>query len=480
MKRTILTFYVVMCHALLVCAIDAQTGARSASRIKKGRPLSVRLAAVLGKAEKLKVRCGAWVLRYGEDKPLYAYAADDAFIPASNMKVLTAILALETFGKKHEFVTEFRVNNAGVLSVSGTGDPCLNSACGSSREIFAKLAASLVDEQKVKIRGLFLDDRGWAGPSRPSGWPAGQLGHHYAAPTGPFVLEEGCLVARLDPSGMKSGPCRVSLVPSFLSLPHKGKIMLTGNRKRGGEYHVGEDGDGNLVLRGFFHNATPFRLVRVAANDPMRLFENALRGALKSRGMVCGPRIVAAPSASGDLVYAHRSALTKSVSRMLVSSSNFQAEQLVRLVALKKGKAASFEEGAGLLDARFRAFAAKKGSFVVADGSGLSRGNRVSPALLGKALQSAYRAPYNKALVQAFAQSGVSGTLLTRMKGLLRGNVRAKTGWIRGASGLTGYVRTANKKTLIFSILMNYDSRVANRKLKAIQDDFVTELFVHG
>ena len=72
--------------------------------------------------------------------------------------------------------------------------------------------------------------------------------------------------------------------------------------------------------------------------------------------------------------------------------------------------------------------------------------------------------------------AGQSGTLAERFTGTdLVGRVRAKTGWIRGASALSGMLERADGSVRYFSILMNYDPKKdgLNRDLKRLQEDIV-------
>jgi len=66
----------------------------------------------------------------------------------------------------------------------------------------------------------------------------------------------------------------------------------------------------------------------------------------------------------------------------------------------------------------------------------------------------------------------VDGTLKRRMGDrLLKGRVLAKTGWIRGTSALSGYLR-AGKREIAFSILVSYPPSVGgfNKYCKAAQE----------
>ena len=95
---------------------------------------------------------------------------------------------------------------------------------------------------------------------------------------------------------------------------------------------------------------------------------------------------------------------------------------------------------------------------VVADGSGLSRGNRVTAALVTAWLAEMHEdETLSDVFLQSLAVAGTSGTLEKRFAGIdLHGaTVRAKTGYINAVSCLSGYVATPDGRTLCFSVLVN-------------------------
>jgi D-alanyl-D-alanine carboxypeptidase/D-alanyl-D-alanine-endopeptidase (penicillin-binding protein 4) len=114
----------------------------------------------------------------------------------------------------------------------------------------------------------------------------------------------------------------------------------------------------------------------------------------------------------------------------------------------------------------------------VADGSGLSRMNNVTPRLLADVLtRVATRFPddQRKLFEAALPEGGTDGTLRSRFKNTFaQGRVHAKTGTLGGASSLSGYVVTKAGERLVFSILMNnYDRRGGASKARAAQDAVV-------
>jgi len=84
--------------------------------------------------------------------PLLAQHVDEAFVPASVTKIVTAWMAMEVLGGDYRFETRFYLDSKRVLYVRGGGDPFLIS------EELAALATELVAAiGKQPITGVVLD-----------------------------------------------------------------------------------------------------------------------------------------------------------------------------------------------------------------------------------------------------------------------------------------------------------------------------------
>ena len=94
-------------------------------------------------------------------------------------------------------------------------------------------------------------------------------------------------------------------------------------------------------------------------------------------------------------------------------------------------------------------------AYRIADGSGLSLYNYVTPELMVKLLCYAYKnTKLFMQLYPALPIAGQDGTLKKRMTGpYTNGRVKAKTGTLTGISSLAGYLTTANNHVLAFSII---------------------------
>lgn len=142
--------------------------------------------------------------------------------------------------------------------------------------------------------------------------------------------------------------------------------------------------------------------------------------------------------------------------RMMKRSDNFFAECLFyQLASLSGHRPAGRSEATGYIDMIIRETGLDPAQYQIADGSGLSLYNYVSPELLVKLLQYAYiNESIRSHLLPSLPIAGIDGTLERRMlKTLAQGNVRAKTGTVEGVSSLSGYCTSPEGHVLVFSII---------------------------
>lgn len=145
---------------------------------------------------------------------------------------------------------------------------------------------------------------------------------------------------------------------------------------------------------------------------------------------------------------------------MLRDSDNVVAEALARQVALARGGEASFPGAARAVREVLAELGLPTEQVQLSDGSGLSRDNRLTTALLAGLLTVA-AGDDNVKLSGLFAGlpvAGYSGTLHDRFigeSGAAVGLVRAKTGTLNGVSALAGVVPDADGRLLSFSLIAN-------------------------
>ena len=141
---------------------------------------------------------------------------------------------------------------------------------------------------------------------------------------------------------------------------------------------------------------------------------------------------------------------------MMKESDNLYAESMFYQIAASIGKRPAEAAHARQLIKQLLTKAGVTGvQYRIADGSGLSLYNYVTPELMIRLLRYAYlKRDVIAALYPALPVAGVDGTLKKRMtKGPAYENVHAKTGTVSGISSLAGYCRAANQHFLAFCII---------------------------
>jgi len=147
------------------------------------------------------------------------------------------------------------------------------------------------------------------------------------------------------------------------------------------------------------------------------------------------------------------------VELMLQRSDNVLAEALARRVAVARGAPASFAGAAGATRAVITDLGLDVSGQLLVDGSGLSRGNRLTADLLTRLLVAAAAPdqPRLRAVLSGLPVAAWSGTLEKRfVRGAAlpaAGLVRAKTGTLSGVSALAGVVVDADGRQLAFAVV---------------------------
>jgi serine-type D-Ala-D-Ala carboxypeptidase/endopeptidase (penicillin-binding protein 4) len=139
--------------------------------------------------------------------------------------------------------------------------------------------------------------------------------------------------------------------------------------------------------------------------------------------------------------------------RMDVESDNYLAEMVLKTLGSVVARHGTTAAGAAVVRSILAAHAVPLAGIRLADGSGLSVLDRLSPKALVTILQRAWAdRDVRSVLFRILPVGGRDGTLEDRMtRPPARGNVRAKTGTLDGVSALSGFVR----ERYAFSVLVN-------------------------
>jgi D-alanyl-D-alanine carboxypeptidase/D-alanyl-D-alanine-endopeptidase (penicillin-binding protein 4) len=347
---------------------------------------------------------GLFVIDAESGKPVCARAAKAPRILASNTKLFTTSTALSRFGPEYRIVTKLltdgKIDAAGVLHGSlylqGGGDPALGVPSFYNRY-----------SGGVGTNLLLL---------------ASQLG----------AAGVDAVTGRLYADDSVFDRLRGVADSGYATSPYIGPLS-------GLSFDSGYRGS---ISQGF-------------ASDPATLAATKLDGALRSAGVRIRTGVARAATPPGAVALASVRSPTMSqlVEATDVYSNNFFAEMLAKLLGAHFGGAGTTQAGTNVVER----FAHSQGSGIQAvDGSGLTRGNRASPAQVVGLLEAMRGTPVGDEFIQDLALAGHEGTVADRMHGTAAyGRCRTKTGTLTAVSALSGYCFNRDGRVMAFSILMN-------------------------
>lgn len=395
-----------ICTALAgMVALGCPTNALAVTTVERAS-LSKKLGALLDSRD-------AAIIAAPDGRILAEVHADRLLVPASILKVVTALAALHYLGEEHRFVTDFYLNPEGRLVIKGYGDPLLVS------ERVAQIASHLSAKLDT-VNGLILDDTYFADPIVIPG--RGTSRRAYDAPNGALCVNFNTFAFRRQNGSWNSSEPQTPLLPFMIgpiemSGLNSGRITLAGNR--------------NEILR--------------YSGELFAHFFNAA-GIATNGSVVYGQ---ADPLTDTHVWrYVSEDPLTKIISDLLVYSNNFIANQLLLAISARDpGPPATVANGVAALQ---RYYAAELGITTgqLVEASGLSRQNQVSA----------------RAMLHVLDQFKPHYTLMRQQD-----RQWYKTGTLQGVNTRAGYLTSKDGGLYRFVVMLNTPGKTTDRVMRLIE-----------
>jgi len=453
--------------------------------------LSEHVEAALTHPKLEKATVGVCVVAAGSGRLLYHRNAMESLIPASNQKLLTAATALAELGPDYRFRTELYVlrprgpdADVGALYLRGGGDPTLSSpSAGYEAEAqFEEWAGLLTAEGVTRVAGdLIVDDSFFDREFVHPDWPARQLWREYCAPVGALSFHDNCVTVTVKPGARAGGPASVRIWPDVPLMEVK-NLCKTSERRH--LIWFDRQADSPLLrVGGHVRAGSGGYAGRASVPDPGLFAGQAFARVLQREGIELGGRVrrgVLSDSLRRAEPLAVRSTpLTDVLRVMLEESHNGYAEHVIKTVGAETEGEGSWRAGLARTESLLRSLHFKAGQFKLADGSGISRNNRVTAALICAVLLEVERSGEGELLRELMASPG-EGTLARRFQEAdYRDRVWAKTGYLHGVGALSGYARTRSGILVAFSVLIN-GFPGSNSEMKRIEDGVVRAIIDHA
>ena len=438
--------------------------------------LPERIEAIVERADIGPARLGI-VVEAEPGQALYRRDADKLFLPASVMKLLTTAAALERLGPDFSVRTSVyaqATENGHRLYVVGRGDPTFDS------QRLAALAQQVAAGGITRGTLLAGYDGYFPGRLVHPNWEWEDVLAGYGASANGLILNENALRLTLYPTQVGQ-PLRVEWQdPSqarFWRVENTSRTVAVGQPSTA---DIGRDW-GQPILQVFGTLAADYGADRfaIAITQPGQHFMQQFRQQLQQVGVnSVSPQLVSGlPSDLSEIAAVQSPPLSQWLPVVNQRSQNLYAEALLK--ALGQTAAAPVEDatvqGTAVVQAVLKNLGIES-AYQMADGSGLSRHNLVTPQTLVDVLQAMARHPHGDIYRRSLAVAGQQGTLRRRfLDTLAQGRLQGKTGYLSNNRSLAGYLQPAGHPPVVFSILIN-NSPASARATRQLIDAVVLEL----
>ena len=383
--------------------------------------------------------------------------------PASTMKLLTTLVALDVLGPAYRWKTDVYALGdiddgrlEGDLLLKGYGDPFLVTE--RAWQMLRRIRHEGIDE----IVGDLLIDDSWfdVGDYDPSAFDKQPLRAYNVAPNA-LLMNFKVVRYWFEPAG---NAVAVRVDPPLDNLRVDNRLTVRdgycGGYQRGITVTLNEDMD-EVTFSGRFPNRC-----RRYAMDRTALTHNEFAYGMfralweESGGIFDGGwRNVTANEGAEPLLSFESPPLVEVIARVNKHSNNVMARQVLYTLAAEQLGAPGTESGGReVIENWLEDNGLQTGAIFLENGAGLSREARITPKALASLLTFAWRQPYMPEFLSSMSLSGLDGTLRRRFrKTELVGKAHLKTGSLDHVTAIAGYLQSRSGRRFAVVALQNYE-----------------------
>ena len=456
-----------------------------------GRTFEERLASLVNGSVASSSDSGIQVVELESGRVVAQRNPHVPLAPASNMKLFTTAAAIDLLKPGFEVTTAVYARGDvdasgtlnGDLKVVGRGDPTIGGRFhdGAATAVLQQWAADLKRAGIKTVTGDLIFEFGYFDTDyiHPT-WPRDQLVAWYEAPISAFSMQEGCVEVRVLPSS-PGKPCVVQLEPPTSYMQVENSCRTGG----GLPYITRKLGTNTVIVRGGVPARSGATEVFITIENPVHYFAQVTNETFQRAGIrVQGKLALVARDGRPDwrMVTKHTTPLNILIYVVNKKSQNHYAEQVLKMIGAETRQEGSWDAGnAEVKEWMTTKIGVPANEFFPVDGSGMSRNNRASANAFISLLRYMWKSPWREEFVSSLPYTGDPdskfGNRLKRPP--YARQVYAKTGYISGVIGLSGYVHAQSGKVYAFSFLFNR-YRVGVFAVYNLQDAILKEIITSG
>jgi len=442
--------------------------------------LAGKVEAIVASQTQGKVRIAVKIVNPATGSVIYSHNGSTPMTPASNMKLVTTAAALHYLGPNFTYLTGVGLISDSI-AVIGSGDPLLGDKLTlqknnlDARWVLKDIAETLRRNNITTLSDVIIDSTVFDNELVQPNWPKKELNRWYAAEVAGLNYNDNCVEIIAETVGPKveltlDPPTSYVKVINNCKAAPKPPDTVWGARPSGSNV---------ITVAGACHKkCEPFRVTidRPPAFFGFLLAEELRRSGVTVKGQLVEREILPQEQFRPFAIY--RTSLWEVFERSNRDSLGLAAESLLKTIAAYRqpsGKGGTWAQGRQFVSDYLVSLGISSDQFVIDDGCGLSKNNRLSANLLTAILLDIYKKPEwqrFKETLSVGGEEGTAGKWFDEPK--YRGKVFAKTGYIGGVKSLSGVCATmaGDRVFVIITNKTNGKSRQAiNDIVKAIIDE---------
>lgn len=403
----------------------------------------------------------------GRTGPRLAWREREGMNPASVMKLVTTYAALDLLGPAYVWRTPVYVDGAisngslqGNVYIQGRGDPKL-----VMERLWLMLRRLQGMGVKVIVGDILLDRSAFALPAHDAAAFDGEPFRPYNVSPDALLLNYKSAVMTLVPD-TRAGVARVQWEPPLAGVQQQATVPLAPAGTDCGDWRGALQGEwadpARMGFAGQYPASCGDKVWSIAPADPQQFAARAVEGMWRELGgkLTGSVREGRVPAGLKPAFVAESPALGEVVRDINKYSNNVMTQQVFLTLGLEQSGLGSMQT-ANEAVARWwgRRWSASELP-VVDNGAGLSREARISAQALGRMLQTAWLSPVMPEYLASLPIAGVDGTL---RRSKAQASAHLKTGSLRDANALAGYVDGASGKRYVLVAMVNHANAGAAR-----------------
>lgn len=408
-----------------------------------------------------------------------------SLVPASVLKIVTTVTALEVFGPEFRFQTELAYSGMlrndtliGDLQIIGGGDPTLGSKYFPEKQDFLDGWIKALQNKNIHvIKGnLILDASIYESQTIPGTWIWEDIGNYFGAGASGLSVFDNLYEIHLRSENSADKPTQVIRVePEIPGLILKNEV-LSSDLNSDQAYVFGSPMNASRVIRGTIPKGRTDFVVEASVPNSAAFLANEFRYKLQVAGIVLSgeTKCEKASNSGNNLAVTQSPPLNEIIKVTNHESVNLFAEHLLKHLAFRRNGLGATKDGCKFIEQFWKEQGVDLDGFFMSDGSGLSRFNALTATQLVTILNyMKTKSRYASDFYQSLPTPG-SGTLASFSEKKFPGDcLHAKSGSMTRVRCYAGYVTTISGRQLSFAVMLNNFTCSQTEAIKKIEEILV-------